>query len=135
MSVLNIPAALSVARKDIKILLNDRGTLALLFVIPILFILAFSGITGGGSDPQEEAITLPVVNLDAGSEALSTLLDALNQSGGAPGHAGGIHHQKHRQIEPFGHLGRGTGLAAAVVAVKEAHDALHHGDIGLPGSS
>jgi ABC-2 type transport system permease protein len=82
MNVLNIPAALSVARKDIKILLNDRGTLALLFVIPILFILAFSGITGGGSDPQEEAITLPVVNLDAGSEASHVLLDALNQAGG-----------------------------------------------------
>jgi len=82
MNVLNIPAALSVARKDIKILLNDRGTLALLFVIPILFILAFSSLAGGGSNPQEEAITLPVVNLDAGSEASQVLLDALNRAGG-----------------------------------------------------
>jgi ABC-2 type transport system permease protein len=39
-------------------------------------------LAGGGSDPQEEAITLPVVNLDAGSEASQVLLDDLNQAGG-----------------------------------------------------
>jgi ABC-2 type transport system permease protein len=39
-------------------------------------------LAGGGSDPQEEAITLPVVNLDAGSEASQVLLDDLNRAGG-----------------------------------------------------
>jgi ABC-2 type transport system permease protein len=82
MDGLNIPAARSVARKDIKIFLKERGTLLYLFVIPIVFILAFSSGIGGGSDPQEEAITLPVVNLDAGSGASLTLLDALDQGGG-----------------------------------------------------
>jgi len=82
MNGLNIPATLRVARKDIKVLLKERGTLLYLFVIPIVFILAFSGAGVGGSDPQEEAITLPVVNLDAGSRSSQTLLDALNQGGG-----------------------------------------------------
>jgi ABC-2 type transport system permease protein len=76
------PVTLSVARKDCKILLKDRGTLIYLFVLPLLFILALGGATGVGSTPKEKAILLPVVNLDAGSEASQTLLDALNQGGG-----------------------------------------------------
>jgi ABC-2 type transport system permease protein len=81
MSILNIPATLSVARKDIKIFLRERGTLLYLFVVPIVFILAFSGVSGVESAPKQEVITLPVVNLDAGSEASQTLLDALGQGG------------------------------------------------------
>jgi ABC-2 type transport system permease protein len=80
MNGLQIRAALRVTRKDIKIFVKERGTLLYLFVIPIVFILAFSSGLGG-SDPQEEAITVPVVNLDAGSGASQTLLDALNQGG------------------------------------------------------
>ena len=76
------PVTLSVARKDCKILLKDRGTLIYLFVLPLLFILAFGGAAGVESTPEEKAIALPVVNLDAGSEASQTLLDALNQGGG-----------------------------------------------------
>ena len=82
MNGLNIPAALSVARKDIKILLRARGTLLYLFVIPIVFIVGFGAGAGRGSEPQEKAIPLPVVNLDTGSEASSTLLATLGQSGG-----------------------------------------------------
>lgn len=82
MNKLNIPATLSVARKDIKVLLKQRSTLLYLFVIPIVFILAFSGAGKVGSDPKEEAITLPVVNLDSGSAASLALLDALDQGGG-----------------------------------------------------
>ena len=52
MTGLNIPAALSVARKDIKIFLKERGTLLYLFVVPIVFILAFSGVGVGGSQPE-----------------------------------------------------------------------------------
>jgi ABC-2 type transport system permease protein len=82
MNGLKIPTALRVARKDIKIFLKERGTLLYLFVIPLAFVLALSGAAGVGSDPQEEAITVPVVNLDAGSGASVALLDALNQGGG-----------------------------------------------------
>jgi ABC-2 type transport system permease protein len=80
MNGLQIRAALRVTRKDIKIFLKERGTLLNLFVIPIVFVLAFSSGLGG-SDSQEEVITVPVVNLDAGSGASLTLLDALNQGG------------------------------------------------------
>jgi ABC-2 type transport system permease protein len=82
MSGLNIPVMLNISRKDIRILSKDRGTLLYLFVVPIVFILAFSGAAGGGGDPKEETITLPVVNLDAGSDASRALLDALDQGGG-----------------------------------------------------
>ena len=82
MSGYRIPATLSVARKDIKIFLKERGTLVYLFVIPIVFILAFSSTGLISSDPKEQAITVPVVNLDAGSEASSALLAALDQGGG-----------------------------------------------------
>lgn len=82
MQGLNIQSAMSVARKDIKIFLKERGTLLYLFGVPLVFILAFSISAGIGSAPQEEAITLPVVNLDAGSAASQTLLEALDQGGG-----------------------------------------------------
>jgi ABC-2 type transport system permease protein len=82
MKGLKFPAALRVARKDIKVLLKERGTLLILFVIPLVFVFGFSAASAGGGDPQEETIPLPVVNLDAGSGASQTLLDALDQSGG-----------------------------------------------------
>jgi ABC-2 type transport system permease protein len=83
MNMLNIPATLSVAWKDIKILLNERGQLIYLFLIPLVFILAFSSAFAGSSDDTEEQlIPLPVVNLDPDSEASQTLIDALNQAGG-----------------------------------------------------
>lgn len=82
MNVLNIKAIMRVAGKDIKIFLKERGTLLYLFVVPLLFILAFGGATAMGGDPKEEAISLPVVNLDEGSQASGTLIEALDQSGG-----------------------------------------------------
>ena len=78
----SIRAALRVAWKDIKILLRERGRVLLLFVVPIVFIVGFSSGLGGGSDPQHQSITLPVVNLDAGSAPSQTLLEALDQGGG-----------------------------------------------------
>lgn len=71
----------SVARKDMKILLQERGTLMYLFVLPLLFILALGGTYGLREPPEATAIHLPVVNLDAGSEASQTLIQALNQGG------------------------------------------------------
>jgi ABC-2 type transport system permease protein len=72
----------SVARKDIKIFAKERGTLLYLFVLPLLFILALGGTYGVGDTPEVAVIDLPVVNLDAGSEASQTLIQALNQGGG-----------------------------------------------------
>lgn len=82
MNLLNIPTSLRITRKDIKILLKERGTLLYLFVIPLLFILAFAGAVSVESKPKEEVIGLPVVNLDEGNGASSTLLEALNRGGG-----------------------------------------------------
>jgi ABC-2 type transport system permease protein len=82
MNAINGPAALSVAWKDIKILRKERGALILLFVLPMIFILAITGWASGGSDANENVITLPLVNLDPASEASQVLIDALNQAGG-----------------------------------------------------
>ena len=82
MNVLNTPAALRVARKDIKVFLKERGTLLYLFIVPMVFVLGFSAVTARERDLREQAITLPVVNLDAGSEASLALIDALNRGGG-----------------------------------------------------
>jgi ABC-2 type transport system permease protein len=82
MNGMELRAALSVARKDAKIFIKERGTLLYLFAIPLVFILALSSGIGGASDPEAEVIPLPVVNLDAGSEASLALVDALNQGGG-----------------------------------------------------
>jgi ABC-2 type transport system permease protein len=81
MNALNIRAALCVARKDIRIFLKERGTVLYLLVVPLVFILGFSGAAAVGGDPEERAITLATVNFDAGSEASLTLLDTLNQRG------------------------------------------------------
>jgi ABC-2 type transport system permease protein len=82
MNRLNISTVLRIIWKDIKILLKERGTMLYLFLIPFLFILAFGAAASAERGPQEEAVALPVVNLDAGSEASQTLLEALDQGSG-----------------------------------------------------
>lgn len=81
MNRLNIPTAMRISRKDIKILLKERGTLLYLFMIPILFILAFGSAANVEKAPQEKVIALPVVNLDPGSEESQTLLETLEKGG------------------------------------------------------
>lgn len=71
-NALSIRAALRVARKDIKVFLKERGTLLYLFVVPIMFIVGFSAVSGVQGEPREKAIVLPVVNLDARSEAAAS---------------------------------------------------------------
>jgi ABC-2 type transport system permease protein len=71
-----------VARKDIKMFLQERGTLLYLFIVPLVFILGFSAVTGRERNLREQAITVPVVNLDAESDASLALIDALNRGGG-----------------------------------------------------
>jgi ABC-2 type transport system permease protein len=82
MNTINVPAVLRIAWKDMKILRKERGALTLLFVVPMVFILAVTGWAGVGSDADESLITLPLVNLDPGGEASQVLIDALSQAGG-----------------------------------------------------
>jgi ABC-2 type transport system permease protein len=72
--------ALDVAKKDILILLKDRGQVILLFVLPIVFVIAISAALGAAVSGQQ-AIDVPVVNLDGG-EASQMLIDQLNADRG-----------------------------------------------------
>jgi len=74
--------ALSVAFKDLQMLLKDRGQIVLLFLVPIGFILAFSAAFAAGQQLEEEVIVVPVVNLDPGSEMSVLLLKNLNADRG-----------------------------------------------------
>ena len=72
--------ALRVAWKDILILLKDRGQIILLFVLPMVFIVAFGAAMSAGQ--EEHLIAVPVVNLDAGGEISKTLIELLNSGRG-----------------------------------------------------
>lgn len=75
--------ALNIALKDLRIFFQDRGAVIELFLLPLLFIVIFSGalaaIDSGGK--EDTRILLPVVDLDGG-QAAQTLLDGLNAAGG-----------------------------------------------------
>jgi ABC-2 type transport system permease protein len=73
---------LSVLKKDLKLLLRERGELAVLFLLPLAFILpigltvgpdAFSEMQGDDQEP------LPVLDYDGGDHALE-LIDSLGES-------------------------------------------------------
>jgi ABC-2 type transport system permease protein len=74
--------ALSVALKDFQILLKDRGAVIQLFLLPLLFIAAYSSVAAqfSGGD-EDQLIPLVVVDLDGGAGA-ETLLAGLDKAGG-----------------------------------------------------
>ena len=73
---------ISIAFKDLQILLQDRGSLFMLFLLPLLFIIVFSGALGAiGSSGKDTRIALVVVDLD-GDKSARTLLEKLDQAGG-----------------------------------------------------
>jgi ABC-2 type transport system permease protein len=73
--------ALSVVWKDILIFLKNRGQLFTLFLLPLIFILAFAfGYTALTSDV--ELIPLPLINLDPDGEMARELIDSLNRDRG-----------------------------------------------------
>ena len=74
---------LNIAIKDLRIFVKDRGAVIELFLLPLLFIVIFSGALAAiGSGGKEDTRTLlPVVDLDGG-QAAQTLLDGLNAAGG-----------------------------------------------------
>ena len=74
--------SLSIAFKDLQILLKERGEILQLFLLPLIFIIVFSGALGAlGSSDEIERLTLPVVDLDGG-ESAQTLLAGLDAAGG-----------------------------------------------------
>ena len=72
---------ISIAFKDLQILLQDRGNLFMLFLLPLLFIVVFSGALGAIGKGGDTRIPLVVVDLDGGKSA-RTLLEKLDQAGG-----------------------------------------------------
>jgi len=73
---------ISIALKDIQILLKDRGAIFQLFLLPLVFIVAYSAVAASFEDSgEDERIPLAVVNLDNGPEA-QNLLAGLEGAGG-----------------------------------------------------
>jgi len=74
--------ALSITLKDLQLLLRDRGSLFQYFILPLIFILVFSGaLTSIGSTTKDTRLALAVVDLDNGSGA-QALLAGIEAAGG-----------------------------------------------------
>ncbi len=72
---------ISITLKDLQILLKDRGTLFQLFILPLLFILVFSGaLSAIGKSGEVVLPRLGVVDLDGGTAA-QTLLSKIEADG------------------------------------------------------
>jgi ABC-2 type transport system permease protein len=77
--------SLSIALKDMQLLLTDRGVWIYLFLVPLIFIFVFSGALAGlagGGDVEDQAITLVVVNLDPGGDLAQALVSGIDDAGG-----------------------------------------------------
>jgi ABC-2 type transport system permease protein len=75
-------SALSIAYKDLQIFVKDRGSLFMLFLLPLIFILVIAGaFSGGDSNAGDTLILLPVVDMD-GREAAQALLHEVELAGG-----------------------------------------------------
>ncbi len=72
-----------IALKDLQILFKDRGALLLMFLLPLIFIVVFSGALAaiGETEAEDSRIVLPVVDLD-GAEAARKLVDDMEAAGG-----------------------------------------------------
>jgi len=73
--------SLSVAFKDLRILLKDRGALSMAFLLPLVLILVWNIPQLAGVSEEPDLMGLPVVDLD-GSAASQELIAGLNASGG-----------------------------------------------------
>jgi ABC-2 type transport system permease protein len=74
--------SISIALKDLQILFKDRGEVIQLFLLPLLFIIVFSGALGAiGGGEEDTRLPLPVVDLD-GREAAQSLIAGLDAAGG-----------------------------------------------------
>lgn len=76
--------ALNIALKDLRIFLKDRDAAIQLFLLPLLFILIYSGAVSTitrSSRPADTRIELAVVNLDKGASSVA-LLAGVDRAGG-----------------------------------------------------
>jgi len=74
--------AFHIALKDLRIFFKDRGAVLLLILLPLLFVVVFSGaLTAIGSAEPDTRVPLPLVDLDGGESALALRQD-LDEAGG-----------------------------------------------------
>jgi ABC-2 type transport system permease protein len=74
--------ALNIALKDLQIFVRDRGAVVQLFLLPLVFIVVFSGaLATVGGESEDARIPLPIVDLDGGPAA-QALLQNLDAAGG-----------------------------------------------------
>ncbi|MGD2176312.1 MAG: ABC transporter permease [Anaerolineae bacterium] len=74
--------ALSIAFKDLQVFFRDRGAVLQAILLPLAFIVVFSGVLGAiGQGEEDTRIPLPVVDLDGG-ESAHALLASLDGAGG-----------------------------------------------------
>ena len=73
--------ALKIASKDLQVFFKDRGAILTLFVLPLVFVVVFSGALMSIGVDEDTRVALAVVNLDSG-EAAQELLDGINNAGG-----------------------------------------------------
>jgi ABC-2 type transport system permease protein len=69
--------ALSVALKDFQIFTKDIGSIFYLFIMPVLFIMLFAGLGAASESAGDEAMLLPVVNLDPSGRASGQMVQIL----------------------------------------------------------
>ncbi len=75
--------ALNIAIKDLLLLSKEKGTLFQLFLLPLVFIVVFSGALGaiGSAGEEDTRIPLAVVDLD-GSALAQRFMDDVEAAGG-----------------------------------------------------
>ena len=95
--------ALSIAYKDLQIFFKDRGSVIVLVLLPLLFVIVLSGALGSIGQSQEEdtRTPLPAVNLDGG-ETAQTLLAGIDKAGGV-------------RVEPYTEAEAATALDEAQI--------------------
>ena len=62
----------SIAWKDIQIVLREKGQLIMLFLLPMVFVVVFSAVFEL-QDEEEKTINLPVVNQDDAGDSARNL--------------------------------------------------------------
>jgi ABC-2 type transport system permease protein len=72
-------------KKDWAVFFRDRGAMLWLFILPLIFILIFSGLArmsmgeSSGEEEQDTRSPIPVVNLDVDGEIAQELIQQLDQ--------------------------------------------------------
>jgi ABC-2 type transport system permease protein len=76
----------NLTKKDLAVIMKDRGSILWIFVLPIVFLLIFAGLAGsvGGNSAQEDTedtrSPLTVVNQDPDGDVAKGIVEALNQT-------------------------------------------------------